>query len=367
MCSRTSSNPHTIMPESASPAAASRPDYPVHPVHRCSIYSPSRWICPIAGGGRPARRQTGVSQRGQAGFQRSRPPDSPHRTIGTTPPGSAGVPPACCPFGCRSVSLRCCSRPPCRREPHGPGRSRGRAPLPVDSGSGVKLGRFLIHGMHRMHRMGFFRMTAGLCSRTSSNPHAIIGPSCLLQQPPVLIILCIGGRCSIDTSFRFSSNDPHTGGRAPGSQANGSFPKGTGRLSEKSPAGYPPPHHRDDTPGSAGVPPACCPFGCRSVSLRCCSRPPCRREPHGPGRSRGRAPLPVDSGGGDGRSCGRICAGGTPALPGGLPPMTGSHQRDKSAEAFWRQLSLKEVHQSSCLFVFIGGSSSLTNGCFPSV
>ena len=160
---------------------------PVHPVHRCSIYSPSRWICPVAGGGRPARRQTGVSQRGQAGFQRSRPP------------------------------------------------------------------------------------------------------------------------------------------------------------------GYPPPHHRDDPPGSAGVPPACCPFGCRSVSLRCCSRPPCRREPHGPGRSRGRAPLPVDSGEGDGRSCGRICAGGTPALPGGLPPMTGSHQRDKSAEAFWRQLSLKEVHQSSCL------------------
>ena len=83
----------------------------------------------------------------------------------------------------------------------------------------------------------------------------------------------------------------------------------------------PPPHHRDDTPGSAGVPPACCPFGCRSVSLRCCSRPPCRREPHGPGRSRGRAPLPVDSGEGGGRSCGRICAGGTPALPGGLPPM----------------------------------------------
>ncbi len=126
---------------------------------------------------------------------------------------------------------------------------------------------------------------------------------------------------------------PSRGGRAPGSQANGSFPKGTGRLSEKSPAGYPPPHHRDDTPGSAGVPPACCPFGCRSVSLRCCSRPPCRREPHGPGRSRGRAPLPVDSGGGDGRSCGRICAGGTPALPGGLPPMTGSHQRDKKCRS----------------------------------
>ena len=70
-------------PESASPAAASRPDYPVHPVHRCSIYSPSGWICPVAGSGRPARRQTGVSPRGQAGFQRSRPPDTPHLTIGT--------------------------------------------------------------------------------------------------------------------------------------------------------------------------------------------------------------------------------------------------------------------------------------------
>ena len=80
------------LPESASPAAASRPDYPVHPVHRCSIYSPSRWICPVAGGGRPARRQTGVSQRGQAGFQRSRPPDTPHLTIGT-PALPGGLPP----------------------------------------------------------------------------------------------------------------------------------------------------------------------------------------------------------------------------------------------------------------------------------
>ena len=120
-----------------------------------------------------------------------------------------------------------------------------------------------------------------------------------------------------------------TAGRGLDSRANGSFPKGAGRLSEKSPAGYPPPHHRDDTPGSAGVPPACCPFGCRSVSLRCCSRPPCRREPHGPGRSRGRAPLPVDSGEGGGRSCGRICAG-TPALPGGdarAPGGASSHDR----------------------------------------
>ena len=84
-------------PESASPAAASRPDYPVHPVHRCSIYSPSRWICPVAGGGRPARRQTGVSQRGQAGFQRSS-PDTPHLTIGTTPPGARASRPHAVPW-----------------------------------------------------------------------------------------------------------------------------------------------------------------------------------------------------------------------------------------------------------------------------
>ena len=141
-----------------------------------------------------------------------------------------------------------------------------------------------------------------------------------------------------------------TPGRGPGSRANGRFPKGARRHSEKSTARHPPPHRRDDTPGSAGVPPACCPFGCRSVSLRCCSRPPCRREPHGPGRSRGRAPLPVDSGGGGGRSCGRICAGGTPALPGGLPPMTGSHQRDKSDRSILAPLA---VEGSPSVFVFI--------------
>ena len=85
-------------PESASPAAASRPDDPVHPVHRCSIYSPSRWICPVAGGGGPARRQTGVSQRGQAGFQRNRPPDTPHLTIGTPPPGARASRPHAVPW-----------------------------------------------------------------------------------------------------------------------------------------------------------------------------------------------------------------------------------------------------------------------------
>ena len=56
---------------------------------------------------RHASRVTGVSQRAPVGSQRSRPPDTPRRTIGTAPPGSAGVSPACSPLGCRSVSLRC--------------------------------------------------------------------------------------------------------------------------------------------------------------------------------------------------------------------------------------------------------------------
>ena len=73
-------------------------------------------------------------------------------------------------------------------------------------------------------------------------------------------------------------------------------------------------------PGSAGVPPACYPVAFRLVSLRCGTRPPCRREHHLLSRSRVLAPLPVDPGGEVGRGCARTCAGGTPALPGGFIP-----------------------------------------------
>ena len=106
-------------------------------------------------------------------------------------------------------------------------------------------------------------------------------------------------------------------------------------------------------PGSAGVPPASCPFGRRWASVRCCRQPSCRREQHRPGRRRAMAPFPVDPSGGDGRGCARLGAGGTPALPGSRHPMTSSHQGHNIAEAFWRRLWLKEVHLSSGLFVFI--------------
>ena len=100
--------------------------------------------------------------------------------------------------------------------------------------------------------------------------------------------------------------------------------------------------------------------------LRCCRQPPCRREPHRPGRRRAMAPFPVDPSGGDGRGCARLGAGGTPALPASLHPMTSSHQGQKIAEAIWCRLSLKEVHLSSGLLVSIRGSSSLTIGRFSS-
>ena len=44
---------------------------------------------------------------------------------------------------------------------------------------------------------------------------------------------------------------------------------------------------------------------------------------------------------------------GRPRSQGAIHPMTSSHQGHKIAEAFWCRLWLKEVHVSSCLFVFL--------------
>ena len=49
MYSWTSANPHAIIAGVSVSCVASRPGYPVHPVHPCSIYSPSRLIFPVAG------------------------------------------------------------------------------------------------------------------------------------------------------------------------------------------------------------------------------------------------------------------------------------------------------------------------------
>ena len=142
-------------------------------------------------------------------------------------------------------------------------------------------------------------------------------------------------------------------GRGPGSRANGSFPKGARRLSEKSPARHPPPRRREGIAWERGRP-------ARILSLW----PPLSfsamlqaatlwREQHRPSRSRAMAPFPVNPSGGDGRGWARLCAGVPPALPASLHPMTSSHQRHKIAEAYWCRLWLKEVHLSSCPFVFL--------------
>ena len=188
----------------------------------------------------------------------------------------------------------------------------------------------------------------------------------LLQQPPVLIILCI---LCIDVPF-IVLLDGSAPSRGAGARLAGKreFPKGdrpafrevARRIPSTSPSGRHHPGARASRPHA--VPSVAAQFPCDVAADR-----PAGGNRMGPAEAEAGAPLPVDSGGGDGRSCERICAGGTPALPGGLPPMTGSHQRDKIAEASWRQLSLKEVHQSLVpirvhwWFVFIE-----RYGCFSS-
>ena len=139
-----------------------------------------------------------------------------------------------------------------------------------------------------------------------------------------------------------------TAGRGPGSQANGSFPKGTGRLSEKSPAGYPhltigTPHPGARASRPHAVPSVAAQFPCDVAADR-----PAGGNRMGPAEAEaGRRCrlIPVEE---MAEAAGGFVRAGRPRSRGGLPPMTGSHQRDKSAEAFWRQLSLKQVHQSSC-------------------
>ena len=53
-------------PESAFRAAASGPNYPVHPVHPCSIYNPSRLFFPVAGLGCAQRPDSQSASRAAA-------------------------------------------------------------------------------------------------------------------------------------------------------------------------------------------------------------------------------------------------------------------------------------------------------------
>ena len=137
---------------------------------------------------RHASRVTGASQRVQVDFRRIRPPDTPQRTIGTTPPGARASRPHAVPWIAAQFSCDVAARPSCRREPHGPGRRRALAPLPVDPGGGD--GR----GCGKNCAGGTPALPGGLYSMTSSNPRRSIRLrvySCSFVVRLHLIILCI--------------------------------------------------------------------------------------------------------------------------------------------------------------------------------
>ena len=155
-------------------------------------------------------------------------------------------------------------------------------------------------------------------------------------------------------------------GGGPGSRANGSFPKGARGLSEKSPARHPPPHRRDGITWERGRP-------ARILSLwpalSFSAMPQAATLSAGTASARPKESWRRSRLIQWGRWLARLGAGGTPALPGSRHPMTSSLQGHHIAEALWRRLWLKEVHLFFlpvylCLFVSIGGSSSLNDQPF---
>ena len=200
--------------------------------------------------------QTGVSQRAQVGFLRSRPPDTPPphhrdgiawergrpaRILSLWPPLSFSAMLQAATLSAGTASAR-------PKESHGavPGRSKwGRWP----------------------------RLCQAWCGRDARAPrkpssHDIVTPR-VKNCRCILVPLVIEGGSSVfwsicvywcplvvrlhSTIGRFSSNDPH-GRRGLDSRTNGSFPKGASGLSEKSPDRHPPPHSRDGIAWERGRP-----------------------------------------------------------------------------------------------------------------
>ena len=104
-------------------------------------------------------------------------------------------------------------------------------------------------------------------------------------------------------------------------------------------------------PGSAGVSPACCPLDCRSVFLRCGSPP---LLPAGTAWARPTQSL--------GALAGRP---GWRRWPRLREELCGRDARAPGGALFHDIVEPKEVYPSSCLFVFIRGSSSLNNPVHP--
>ena len=205
--------------------------------------------------------------------------------------------------------------------------------------------------MHRMHRIfsgdGWLVFPDILKSAHDHCPSQR-----LLQQPPVLIILCI---LCIDVPFIVlldgSAQSRGAGARLAGKRE---FPKGdrpafrevARRIPPTSPSGRHPRERGRPARMLSLWPPLSFSAMLQAATLSAGTAAARPKESRGA--------IPVDPNGGDGRGCGRLGAGGTPALPGSLHPMTSSHPGPNFAEASWCRLSLQEVHLSSGSFVFIG-------------
>ena len=153
----------------------------------------------------------------------------------------------------------------------------------------------------------------------------------------------------------FHSRMIRTVARGPGLRANGSFPKGARRLSEKSPGAHPP--HRINLRLAARLLRLPLKGGVIALGARA-SRP--HPVPLAAAElqcdAAGSHPVGGNSSGqaeGEAWRRSRLVQVGEMAEAVPHHPMTSSHQGHEIADAFWCRLSLKEIHLSSGLFVFI--------------
>ncbi len=111
--------------------------------------------------------------------------------------------------------------------------------------------------------------------------------------------------------------------------------------------------NRDESgpPGSAGVPPACCPVACRSVSLRC--------------GSPARLPVEIAWARAEAEPWRHCRSTRVEKMGEALPVWCGRDARAPGGASSHDVVEPMEVYPSSCLFVFIGGSSSFNNPVHP--
>ena len=293
---------------------------------RCSSHSRNRRERHRHPAGEPKRRWGDPSEgdnRGGAGHCAPRPArptpsptlPAPPPSRGNAPPGSAGVPPACTRVTYRSVSPRCSSHSRNRRERHrhpaGEPRRRWGDPSEGDNRGGAghcapappAQDPARPYQPHRRHEVA--PHPGAQASRPHAHPsraaqfprdvaaiHAIAGNGIATRQETQSVVGVIQVREIIE-----GVPDIARPPRPPKTRPDPTCPAAVTRRRP---------------PGSAGVPPACTPVTCRSVSPRCSSHSRnCRerhRHPAGEPKRRWGEPSERDNRGGAG-----YCAPAPPA------------------------------------------------------